>query len=364
VVIFDGPRDQYRDLGVDPVDSDGRPAGAVAAAGGTPATPAQPASSGVSGSARGRGETDVPSVAAESGLPDTPTKAEPPEPRTPDEPAAGAATAAVGAGAEERRTVGQLLADARAAAGMSIDEVSARTRIRATLIRQMEHDDFTGVGGSVYARGHIRGIARTLGVAPEPLVAAYGAGNDTVPTPSVAPTSSFDPLRHGEGRRGGRRWGTAMVASAAVLCLLALVAFLIPGSSRHDAPTVSATTAPSPPAGPASAAASGAAVPPTTPPTEVNLRLEAVSAQSWLEVSDDSNHVVLRQILAKGDTRTLTARTLRVKMGNAGAMDLSCNGRKLGAMGAPGQVVTVLVALSTSGDCTVDGAGSSSGQGN
>ncbi|ONH31320.1 hypothetical protein BL253_10495 [Pseudofrankia asymbiotica] len=253
------------------------------------------------------------------------------------------------------------MASARVAAGMSIDEVSARTRIRATLIRQIEQDDFSGVGGAVYARGHIRGIARALDIAPEPLVAAYDASHERVPAPSLAPTSSFDPLRHGDGRRGGRRWGTAMVVSAAVLCLLALIAFLIPGSSRHDPSTPASATA-APGASVAPTAPSGGAPSATAPPTQVNLRLEAVSAQSWLEVSDDSNHVVLRQILAPGDAKTLTAKALRVKMGNAGAMDLSCNGHKLGTMGEPGQVVTVLVALGDSGDCTVDGASAPAGQ--
>ncbi|MBL7628606.1 helix-turn-helix domain-containing protein [Frankia nepalensis] len=258
------------------------------------------------------------------------------------------------AGADEPATVGGRLARARAATGMSVDEVSARTRIRATLIRQMEQDDFSMVGGVVYARGHIRGIARALEIDPEPLLAAYDSTHERAPTPSFAPTSSFDPLRHGESRRGGRRWGTAMVVSAAVLCLLALIALVIPGSSGDDGETPAVAT-PTPTA----SAAPAVAAPPSTataPPTQVSLRLAAVDAQSWLEVSDDSDQVVLRQILAQGDSRTLTAKSLRVKMGNAGAMDLSCNGQSLGKLGGPGQVVTVQVALTPSGNCAVNGA--------
>ncbi|WP_349308045.1 helix-turn-helix domain-containing protein [Pseudofrankia sp. BMG5.36] len=365
VVAFDEPRDHHRDLSADPVETTARLAQAAPAADGAPGTPEVPADPASPEAPAGPG---VPARSGRSAVGEVrePVRGD----RTGGTPAGAAredrseATPAGGAQeVDDGGSVGARLARARVAAGMSVDEVSARTRIRATLIRQIEQDDFSGVGGAVYARGHIRGIARTLDIAPESLIAAYDASHERVPAPSLAPTSSFDPLRHGERRRGGRHWGTAMVISAAVLCLLALVAFLIPGSSRHDAPTPTpATAAPGASASPATSP--GGAPSATAPPTEVNLRLEAVSAQSWLEVSDDSNHVVLRQILAKGDTKTLTAKALQVKMGNAGAMNLSCNGHKLGTMGAPGQVVTVLVALGDSGDCTVDGATAPAGQRN
>ncbi|MBX6388558.1 MAG: helix-turn-helix domain-containing protein [Frankia sp.] len=274
-------------------------------------------------------------------------------------------------------TAGTMLASARMAAGLSVDEVSARTRIRATLIRQMEQDDFSGVGGAVYARGHIRSIARTLGIDPEPVLAAYnathappgtgplpiqpsatspGAGGTAAPA-GLARLASYDPLRHGEGRSGARRWGTAMVVSVAVLCLLALFVTFGPGSGGGEddgAPTAATPPAAGTPEAPA-APPSEAPQPTTPPPTGVNLRLEAVDGPSWLEVTDQSNQLLFQELLPRGDTRTLTAaESLRVKMGNAGAMDLSCNGRSLGPLGGDGQVVTVLVALTDSGDCAVN----------
>jgi cytoskeletal protein RodZ len=283
-------------------------------------------------------------------------------------------------GAPEPEPIGRALTQAREAAGLSVEQVSERTRIRATLIRQMELDDFTGVGGSVYARGHLRSIARTLDLDPAPLVAAYDAGHESVPSPVVAPPSGFDPLRHGEprGRRGSRRWGTAMVASTAALCLLVLFVVLGRGSSSDDTSRVTgqapgptpAASAPAPTQPPPTQPPPTQAPPtqPTTPPSGVSLRLEARDAQSWLEVRDETQHVVFQQLLRRGDTRTLTAaQSLQVRMGNAGAMDLSCNGRDLGRLGAPGQVVTVQVALGTAGACTVDGgtpgAGATAGAG-
>ena len=60
-------------------------------------------------------------------------------------------------------TLGEQLVAARKSAGLSIDELSARTRIRAGLIDAMERGDFARCGGNFYARGHLRLIAKELG---------------------------------------------------------------------------------------------------------------------------------------------------------------------------------------------------------
>jgi cytoskeletal protein RodZ len=248
---------------------------------------------------------------------------------------------------------GGQLAAARVAAGMSVDEVSARTRIRATLIRQMEADDFASVGGAVYARGHIRGIARALGVDPEPIVAAFEAGQPGGPVPSfTTPANSFDPLRHASPSGSNRRWGIAMIVAAVVFLVVLVFTLVRPGSS-HGQRQPEATASSSVPV--AAAPATSAPAPTTPAPSEVNLRLEAVSAPSWLQVSDDSNKVLFQQILTKGASQTLTAKQLRVRIGNAGAMSLNCNGHDLGSLGGSGQVVTVQVGLGAAGACTVDG---------
>jgi cytoskeletal protein RodZ len=278
-------------------------------------------------------------------------RAESPGP-SPDGPAAEPVTPATPGSADPAGSCGARLAAARVAAGMSIEEVSARTRIRATLIRQMEEDDFAAVGGAVYARGHLRGIARALGVDPQPIVAVFDAAQPGGPTPSFsAPTNSFDPLRHGATNGSSRRWGAAMVVAAVVFCAVLLFTLLRPGPSHSQQPGATSSSRT-----PVAAAPARAEPAQTTPaPTQVNLRLEAVNAPSWLQVSDDSNKVLYQQILTKGASQTLTAKALRVRIGDAGAMSLNCNGRDLGSLGGPGQVVTVQVGLGDAGACTVEG---------
>ena len=72
-------------------------------------------------------------------------------------------------------SIGGTLADARHRAGLSVADVSARTRIRQTLIRAIERDDFGACGGDFYARGHVRAIARVVGVDSERLISEYDA---------------------------------------------------------------------------------------------------------------------------------------------------------------------------------------------
>ncbi len=72
-------------------------------------------------------------------------------------------------------SIGGALAEARSEAGLSVTEVSERTRIRAAIIRDIERDDYAACGGDFYARGHIRAIAKVIGTDPVPLIAEYDA---------------------------------------------------------------------------------------------------------------------------------------------------------------------------------------------
>jgi transcriptional regulator with XRE-family HTH domain len=73
--------------------------------------------------------------------------------------------------------IGGALAEARTEAGLTIAQVSERTRIRETIIRSIELDDYSACGGDYYARGHIRAIARVVGTDPVPLIKEYDAAH-------------------------------------------------------------------------------------------------------------------------------------------------------------------------------------------
>jgi cytoskeletal protein RodZ len=73
-------------------------------------------------------------------------------------------------------TVGETLTEARTQAGLSVDELSERTRIRGTVIRSIEQDDFEACGGDLYVRGYVRAIAGAVGIDAQPLIREYYQG--------------------------------------------------------------------------------------------------------------------------------------------------------------------------------------------
>ncbi len=98
--------------------------------------------------------------------------------------------------------IGETLAAARHQAGLTVAEVSERTRIRPTIIRAIEDDDYTSCGGDFYARGNIRDIARVVGTDAEPLIREYDAAHRA---PGALATVSLDELFTVSNRASRRR---------------------------------------------------------------------------------------------------------------------------------------------------------------
>ncbi|MFT4010971.1 MAG: helix-turn-helix domain-containing protein [Nocardioidaceae bacterium] len=73
----------------------------------------------------------------------------------------------------EIASIGAVLREARQHVGITVDELAERTRIRPHIIEGIEADEFAACGGDVYARGHLRTLAFTLGVEPRALLARY-----------------------------------------------------------------------------------------------------------------------------------------------------------------------------------------------
>lgn len=68
----------------------------------------------------------------------------------------------------DARGLGAYLRRCREARGLSVDDVSAATRIVPRLLRALEDDRLEGLSASVYVRGFIRTYCDQVGVPPEP----------------------------------------------------------------------------------------------------------------------------------------------------------------------------------------------------
>lgn len=118
-------------------------------------------------------------------------------------------------------SIGRALRQARIAAGLTVDDVSTATRVRIAIVRAIESDDFTPCGGDVYARGHIRTLARAVHLDPAPLIERYDDthGGRPAPTPA-APLFEAERIRP---ERRGPNWTAAMVA--AIVAVVGFVGF-------------------------------------------------------------------------------------------------------------------------------------------
>jgi hypothetical protein len=117
-------------------------------------------------------------------------------------------------------SIGEALAEARREAGLTVAQVSQRTRIRQTIIRGIEGDDYSVCGGDFYARGHIRSIAKVVAADPGPLIEEF---DTTHRAPGALSATALDELV-AQSRQAGRRRSWAMVAGAVTIGLALVVA--------------------------------------------------------------------------------------------------------------------------------------------
>ena len=108
--------------------------------------------------------------------------------------------------------IGETLAEARHEAGLTVAQVSERTRIRETIIRGIEHDDYAACGGDFYARGNIRSIAKVVGADAEPLIHEYDTARRA---PGALSAVSLDELLATSAQAPRRRANLSAVRGAA-----------------------------------------------------------------------------------------------------------------------------------------------------
>jgi cytoskeleton protein RodZ len=256
--------------------------------------------------------------------------------------------------ADDVRPLGAALAAARRDRGLSVEDVSAATRIRPAIIRAIENDDFDACGGAVYARGHLRAVAQVVGTDPRPLIEEFDHRfHQPVPALRTAPLGSFEPPR--DAGRSGRQspaWASVAVGVLVVVVIFLAASWLV-GRNRDDAsgspPAQAAATSAAPPGTPAPTPT--ASRKPATPgPKGVVLRLRATGGSSWVSVIGSAGAELYQGILTDGMAREFRdAKRLSVRFGNSPAVRVTQNGRDMGAPRCDRQVCTIAFGSPTAG---------------
>jgi cytoskeleton protein RodZ len=213
--------------------------------------------------------------------------------------------------------VGPALRKARLHRGVTIDEASRDTRIRADLLEALEQEQFDRLLGDVYVRGYLRSYSTYLGLAADKVVSEY-AKRLTDATPSTAPPAivSGDAV---SVRRRRDNYRLAVMVAATLIVLAGAFGVL---SNRHSAP---------PPAQLASSTADGDA-----PGWGIAVAVLA-SRQVSITITADAG-LPQTFLLQPGEGRSFTAsEILKIRLSDGGAVDLTVAGNDLGVPGRRGK---------------------------
>ncbi|MBT2387492.1 helix-turn-helix domain-containing protein [Streptomyces sp. ISL-11] len=247
--------------------------------------------------------------------------------------------------ADDRPSVGRALQQARISAGLTVDEISSTTRVRIPIVHAIEQDDFSRCGGHVYARGHIRVLAQTVGLDATELLAQYAAEHGGRPSPTpAAPLFEAERIRP-EPRRPN--WTAAMVA--AIVAVVGFVGFtLFNGGTKSSGGSVAAESpSAKPPASPKKVPGKPADPKPEqsasaiagVPANKVTVKLTAEDGQTWMSAKDHNGKLLEEGVLKQGDSKTFTdSKRIDLVLGNAGVVQLFVNGKEVKNLGDDGQV--------------------------
>ena len=259
--------------------------------------------------------------------------------------------------------LGVALRAARRERGLSLAELSTRTKIRADYLTALEEERFDALPPYPFVRGFLQTYAIELGVAPEPLLLRLAAlVSQPEPSPiqearrldiAIKPARPLTPAQR--AMRTGRIVGLVVIILLGVIGAKQVLEFSQPVSAptpQGAAPSSPAPASQAPPATPAARATAAQVTPPpqasplapagtTTPVTGggITIGVEA-TGRSWIRVvADDA--VAYEGFVTAGEQRRWQANgSMTVRVGNAGAVIVTVNGKNVGPLGGPGEVVS------------------------
>jgi hypothetical protein len=224
--------------------------------------------------------------------------------------------------------IGPQFAAARRRLALSVDQLAERTRIRPHVIEAIEVDDFSACGGDFYARGHLRTLARVLGLDVAPLLETYDERYADAP---IDPRRVFEAELAGAGSiratRGGPNW-SVLVAAVMALILCWSVARLVTGGPAHvaDQAVLSGSGGPNHTSAPAA--------------EPVPVVLTAAGGGARVVVRNGAGRVVFSGELALGQQHRLQVSPPVKVQSTDGAVRVQVAGESRGRMGPAGQPAT------------------------
>lgn len=280
---------------------------------------------------------------------------------------------------------GERLRREREKRGVTLEEISAATKIGTRSLRALEQEEFNKLPGGIFNKGFVRAYAKFLGIDEEQTVAEYNAAmgeyegnNQELMQKLVAESErrAQEARAEAEARNnvnGGRGWGW-MTALVVFVALAFGVWHLYSTRAAQDAPSVEAqqnetpasvTPSPeaapvpapaneTPPQSPSGTSADATPAPPLGSETVTSLspdrtapvQADAASAtepgfvvvvrarkESWISASADGRQLFSRILKPETTAPVRAKETVKLVVGNAGGVEISFNGKPIDPVG-------------------------------
>jgi cytoskeletal protein RodZ len=220
-------------------------------------------------------------------------------------------------------SIGASLAEARRQAGLTVADVSQRTRIRQSIIRGIEADDFSACGGDFYARGHIRSIAAVVGIDPAPLISEYDAEHG--PLGSMRAAEVFEPSTPIRIRDRRRSPSLRMIVALVLLAIIGYSVYRLTGSHNGTARPLASPTH--------HASSVGNPTPHASPTVSArsDVVIELTATQNcWVQItrSSDGSQIYMGTILAGSSMTWKEKHAVQVELGNPPGVVLTVDGKR------------------------------------
>jgi transcriptional regulator with XRE-family HTH domain len=240
-------------------------------------------------------------------------------------------------------TLGADLQHARERAGLSIDDLAARTKIRPHMLEAIERNDFASIPGGLLARGYLRAYASEVSLPPEGIAARYQTefGGEAPPLAETFKyrTDAWDLARPDHSN--------ATIVTVALILIVGAGLYVSrrPAADGAQQPigTAGRVVAPGPPtdavAEPLRVAHAASTDDVNASMSGVLLKVEIIPTRVvWVEATADGKRI-LYALVPPDERRVLEARQeFLLRVGDAGAFRYVLNGVQGREVGGPGEV--------------------------
>jgi transcriptional regulator with XRE-family HTH domain len=261
------------------------------------------------------------------------------------------------------QSVGTMLKTERERLGLSRAQITEMTRIRTAVVEAIENEAWGSLPPPVFVRGFLRSYAKVLGLSQAAVIELYGK---IVPLESPGQVPRLEPSRN----RGRRAW----------LVLLLLVALAVLYGVWHFYPLVKvnqgphdtqkrdqeAAVAPSQPVVASPPPVRAVEEPPKQEPAPVQVITQAapsiakeaetpvrdqanedgwlsltgiVKERTWLRIRIDGEEEKEYLLHPGSRPQWRGKESFYILIGNAGGIEFDLNGKRMGRLGNPGQVI-------------------------